>query len=457
MEKATANGGRRSSHVLLFAYPMHGHMSPMLQFAKRLASKGLLVTFLTTSSVTESLQIDLPPSYPIHLRFISDFHTEVIETLKQRHEAFAAAVSRSLGEFLDGALINGDHPPRLMVFDSVMPWAMEVARSRGLEAAPFFTESAAVNHILNQVYEGSLSIPAPENAAVSIPSLPNLEAEDLPYFPSVIREVTLEFMTRQFSSFKDAKWIFINTFDQLEPQIVNWMGERWPIKTVGPTVPSAYLDGRLEKDKTYGLKRQKPEDGRAVEWLDSKETASVVYISFGSLVMLAEKQVKELTNFLTESGLPFLWVLRESEMEKLPENFIQETSGKGLVVNWCSQLEVLSHKAVGCFVTHGGWNSTLEALSSGVPMVAVPQWIDQTTNAKFIADVWEIGVRVKLNEKHEIATKDELEASIRQVIEGREKKNSIKWRKLAKEAVDEGGSSDKNIEDFAKTIMLLSN
>ncbi|KAE8647236.1 hypothetical protein Csa_018941 [Cucumis sativus] len=277
MENTTENGGRKlSSHVVLvvFAYPKHGHMSPMLQFAKRLASKGLRVTFLTTSSVNQTLQINLIPSYQIDLQFISDVRTEAILSLKDKHESFEAVVSKSFGDFLDGVLRTADNsdydstPLRyFVVFDSVMPWAMDVAAERGVDSAPFFTESCAVNQILNQVYEGSLclsSVP-PSVGAVSIPSLPVLEVEDLPFFPYE-REVVMNFMVRQFSSFKKAKWIFVNTFDQLEMKVVRWMGKRWPIKTVGPTIPSAYLEGELEDDKSYGLKHLKMENNENQKW-----------------------------------------------------------------------------------------------------------------------------------------------------------------------------------------------
>ena len=125
----------------------------------------------------------------------------------------------------------------------------------------------------------------------------------------------------------------------------------------------------------------------------------MVYISFGTLATLGEEQMEEITWGLKNSSCHFLWVVRESEVKKLPINFLQETTEKGSVVSWCPQLEVLAHKAVGCFMTHSGWNSTLEALSLGVPMVAMSQWTNQPTNAKFIVDVWKVGVRIKLNDK----------------------------------------------------------
>nr|POF16838.1 udp-glycosyltransferase 74c1 [Quercus suber] len=104
------------------------------------------------------------------------------------------------------------------------------------------------------------------------------------------------------------------------------------------------------------------------------------------------------------------------------------------------------------------WNSTLEALSLAVPMVAMPQWTDQPTNAKFIVDVWKVGVRIKLDERG-IATKEEIELCIREVIEGERgkqmKMNSVRWKELAKEAVDKGGSFDKNIEEFVAKPAIL--
>jgi len=163
---------------------------------------------------------------------------------------------------------------------------------------------------------------------------------------------------------------------------------------------------------------------------------------------------------LRMSNRCFLWIVRASEEVKLPKSFVEETSEKGLVVRWCSQLEVLAHEAVGCFVTHCGWNSTLEALSFGVPMVAVPQWSDQSTNAKYIMDVWKIGLKALVDEKG-LVKRDALEHCVREIMEGERgkeiKKNACKWRKLAKEAVDEGGSSDKNIEDFVAKLVPSQN
>lgn len=239
-------------------------------------------------------------------------------------------------------------------------------------------------------------------------------------------------------------------------QLVKWMTSKWPIKTIGPTIPSIFLDKRLEDDKDYGISLFKPNDDVCMKWLDTKPNNSVVYISFGSLANLGEEQMEELAFGLLSSSHYFLWVVRGSEEGKIPNNFVSKISDKGLIVNWCPQLKVLAHGAVGCFMTHCGWNSTLEALCSGVLIVAMPQWTDQPTNSKFIMEVWRAGVRVKVNESG-VVTREEIGVCLKEVMEGEKRdeliRNAVKWKELAKEAVDEDGSSDKNIEDLISRLI----
>ena len=183
-----------------------------------------------------------------------------------------------------------------------------------------------------------------------------------------------------FSGVFDKVYVFV--------QSVEWMGKFWPVRTIGPTVPSMFLDKRLQNDKDYGINLWKHND-TCINWLNDKPFGSVVYVSFGTVAALGAEQMRELALGLKNSKHYFLWVVRESEKNKL---HLEETLEKGLVVNWCPQLEVLAHKSLGCFLTHCGFNSTLEALSLGVPLVAMPQWTDQTTNAKYIEDVWGVGI-----------------------------------------------------------------
>ncbi|PVH65990.1 hypothetical protein PAHAL_1G120400 [Panicum hallii] len=139
-----------------------------------------------------------------------------------------------------------------------------------------------------------------------------------------------------------------------------------------------------------------------------------------------------------------------SEISKVPENFADKSKEKGLIVTWSPQLEVLAHPAVGCFVTHCGWNSTTEGMGAGVPMVAMPQWSEQTMNAKYIEDVWRVGVRVRPDERG-VVRKEEVERCVREVMEGERsmeyRQNATNWKK-AKRAMSEGGSSNNSILEF---------
>ena len=234
-------------------------------------------------------------------------------------------------------------------------------------------------------------------------------------------------------------------------QEVNWISKILPLRTIGPTIPSMYLDKRIQGDNQYGLSFSNPNSEKCMNWLNSCPKQSVVYVSFGSLVEVEAEQIEEVACGLKRSECHFLWVVRASETNKLPKGFVDETCEKGLVISWCPQLEVLANDAVGCFVTHCGWNSTLEALSMGVPMVAIPQWSDQSTNAKYVMDVWKVGLRAEADEKG-IVRQEELEKCVKEIMEeerGKEMRmNAIKLSGLAKKTVDQGGTSDKNIDEF---------
>lgn len=230
----------------------------------------------------------------------------------------------------------------------------------------------------------------------------------------------------------------------------------WPLVMIGPMVPSAYLDQQIEGDTDYGANLWKPTSDQCLRWLETKPPNSVIYVSFGSMADVAAKQVEEIAWGLKSSNKNFLWVMKESENNKLPVEFQNSIDEMGLIVTWCNQLEVLAHQAVGCFITHCGWNSTLEGLSLGVPMVGVQQWSDQPTNAKFVEELWRVGVRAKRDEEG-IVTREELKMCIREVMVGEKsgeiKGNAYKWREFAKRAVSRGGSSDKNIDEFVEELL----
>ncbi|KAM3337639.1 UDP glycosyltransferase 9 [Capsicum galapagoense] len=442
----------QKTHVLVFPSPAQGHINPIVQFAKILASKGNKVTILTIDLVCKTMLLDCGSLINI-------------ECIQHEYKPFA-----SMDDFLEWfqcfmlekftsiihKFANTEYPVKVLVIDSLITWIIDLAHELGLKVAAFHTQPVALSAIYYHIdHEDPSKIPFDGGSVVKLPSIPLLENEDLPTFitesdayPTIKRLVF-----GQNFNFKKADWLLFNSFDVLEEEVINWLRTQYEIKTIGPLVLSTYLD------KVNGSSLIKPNYETCKNWLDLKEVGSVVYVSFGSLASLDEQQMEELASGLMMSDCYFLWVVRATEDNKLSEEFMSKAKEKALIVNWCPQLDVLDHPAVGCFFTHCGWNSTLEALSLGVPMICMPQWADQPPNSKYISDVWQVGIRVKAGRDGRI-TKEEVSSCIKEVMKGKKgvilKENAIKWKKLAREAVDEGGSSNKNIKEFIQDCNALN-
>ncbi|XP_065632252.1 UDP-glycosyltransferase 74F2 isoform X3 [Quercus suber] len=445
-------------HVLALPFPIQGHINPLLQFSKHLVSKGLKATLATTRFIHNTMQ----PQSSSSLQFdtISDGYDEggfaQAESIHASLNRMETIGSKTLADLIIKNK-NTANPIDCIIYDPFLPWALEVAKKFGIFGAAFFTQTCTVNFIYHHVHHGLLKLPI-TSTPISIPGLPVLELDDMPSFISVPGSYPayFEMVLNQFSSTDKADAVLVNTFYELEPEAVDSMSKVCQVLPIGPTIPSFYLDKRLENDNDYGLNLLLSDSFVCNNWLNTKPEGSVIYLSFGSMASLSNKQMEELAFALKGSKFHFLWVVMASEEAKLPKKFVEEIGNKGLVVQWCSQLEVLSNKAIGCFLTHCGWNSTLEALSLGVPMVGVPQWTDQTTTAKYVQDVWKVGVRAKVCENG-IVEREEIEFCIKEVMESERgkdfQKNAKKWRELAIKAVSEGGNSDKNIDEFVSKFV----
>ncbi|XP_059077001.1 UDP-glycosyltransferase 74E2-like [Cryptomeria japonica] len=304
-----------------------------------------------------------------------------------------------------------------------------------------------------------------ENArdVIAIPGLPQLCQSDLPSFlqPSNTYASLLRFVLNQFSTVSQATWILGNSFNELEMAEIQSMDSLIPIRTVGPLVPSAFLDGNNPDDQDVGTHLWKATN--CIDWLNKKEAATVVYVSFGSLAVLSKEKIIEIALGLKASQHSFLWVIRpdhnkeeEKDIHDFLEGFIEETMDQGLVVSWCPQMAVLNLCSVGMFVTHSGWNSMLESLSSGLPVLTISQWSDQMTNSKYIEEVWKTGIRLNKTRDGPVG-RDEMEKSIRTIMEGESgldlRKNALQWKTLAKKAMVKGGSSDKSIDWFVHEVI----
>ncbi|KAL8209344.1 hypothetical protein R6Q57_006076 [Mikania cordata] len=446
----------KSPHVLLLPFPAQGHINPIIQFGKRLISKGVKTTLITTIFFLNSHFTNKTNTTSIEIEAISDGFDEGGEASADSPESylktFKEVGSRSLADLIKKLLSRGKTIDAI-IYDPFMTWPLDVALDFGIKGGSFFTQACGVNIIYYHVHKGLISLPLGPTT-VSVPGLPPLERWETPSYvhnygpyPGWSKAVF-----GQFANIDQARWVFTTSFYQFEKEVIEWMRKKWKLMAIGPTLPSMYLDKRLEDDKDYGFNLYQANHSEYIDWLNDKPKKSVVYVSFGSIAKLGHEQMEEIAWGLTDSDVNFLWVVRAEEEEKLPKEFVDKIlTRKGMVVAWCRQLDVLSHESVGCFVTHCGYNSTLEAISLGVPVVGMPQWTDQITNAKFLEEIWDIGVRVK-SEENGIMRRENLVSCIKTIMKEERgviaRRNAIKWKDLAKLAIDEGGSSDKDIDEF---------
>lgn len=103
----------------------------------------------------------------------------------------------------------------------------------------------------------------------------------------------------------------------------------------------------------------------------------------------------------------------------------------------------------------------MEALTSGMPVVAFPQWGDQVTDAKYLVDVFKVGIRMCRGEAEDrVIPREEVEKCLREATSGpvaaEMKANTSKWKEAAEEAVAEGGSSDRNLQAFVDEVRRRS-
>uniref|UniRef100_A0A803M5N1 Glycosyltransferase n=1 Tax=Chenopodium quinoa TaxID=63459 RepID=A0A803M5N1_CHEQI len=397
MENITNNP---RAHILALPYPIQGHISPVLQFCRRLVSKGVKASLAITKHISTTIN-PKPDSY-ISLVTISDGYDDSgiagAESAADYFARFEIVGSQALGDLIEENVSKHDHIT-CIVYDPFLPWGLNVAKKYGLFGAAFFTQPCGVNYIYYLTYHRKLLMPV-SSPMVHIPGLPPLKVGDLPSFVSSPGSYPafIEMVLNQYLNLDEADFVLVNTIYDLEEEIVDVMSKECPLLTIGPTVPSFYVDNRIPHDREYGLSLYHI-NPNIINWLSTKPPKSVIYVSFGSVASLTKTETEELAWGLKQSEHHFLWVVRASEEGKLPKGFAGEVAAKGLIVRWCPQLEVLSSEAIGCFFTHCGWNSTLEALVMGVPLIGMPQWTDQPMVSKFVEDVWKVGVRVKVSKE----------------------------------------------------------
>ncbi|XP_020226751.1 UDP-glycosyltransferase 75C1 [Cajanus cajan] len=460
--------------ILLVIFPAQGQINPALQFAKRVISMGARVTLPITLHLHR--RIANKTSIPgLSLAPFSDGHDDGLNPVGGAADSvltlYATLLQQRASDFISHLILSSakeGNPFTCFLYTLLVPWAPQLAHRFNLPTAMLWIQPATVLNIFYHYFNGyadhinhksksktnaillpgfSFSLSPRDIPPFLLQREPGLSSFVFPLFEEQIHQLELE----------PNPIVLVNTFEELEEEALRGV-DKLNMIPIGPLIPSAFLDGKDPRDTSFGADIF-PVASDYVEWLDSKQENSVVYVSFGSYWELSKRQMEEIAVALLGCGHPFLWVIRkkvvDGKEEEVELSCGEELEVRGKIVTWCSQVEVLSHVSVGCFVTHCGWNSTMEGLVSGVPMVAFPQWSDQMTNAKMIEDVWKVGVRVdhQVNEDDGFVEGKEIKRCLDVVMGSGDKGNEFrnnakKWKALARDAAKEGGSSERNLKTF---------
>ena len=277
-----------------------------------------------------------------------------------------------------------------------------------------------------------------------MPELSPLKVKDLPL------ESQHDFLAALVKETKSAKGIICNSFEELESSAFARVQIDLPIPV--------FLIGPLHSHSPASSSSTSGQDQTTMSWLDTRPPNSVIYVSFGSIVTMSKYDVVEIAWGLAHSMQPFLWVIRSGlvvdveENDPLREGFFDYLEGRGHIVKWAPQNDILAHPAIGGFLTHCGWNSTLESISAGVPMICLPLFADQAINARYVSEEWNIGLQLEAGVKREDVVK-----AVRRLMveeEGEDMRNRVRsLKEQAKLAVTEGGSSYKSLESLTSFLI----
>ncbi|CAI8614704.1 unnamed protein product [Vicia faba] len=479
-------------HFVLFPFVAQGHIIPMIDIAKLLAQHGVIVTIFTTpknasrfSSVlsralSSGLQLNLLTlNLPTKQAGLPDGceNLDMVDISNDVWNNFFYAVSllqKPAQELFDKLSPR----PSCIISDFCIPWTSQIAEKHQIPRISFHGYSCFCLQVLFKVSSSKIlesinseteyfSIPGiPDQIQVTKGKIPVALLEKLP------KEFVEKFQEAEMKSYGE----IINTFEELEKEYVNdYKKERNDkVWCVGP-VSLCNKDGidKAERGNITSISEY-----NCLKFLDLHKPKSVVYVCLGSLCNLVSSQLIQLALGLEATKMPFIWVIRDGvnktqELEKWisDEKFEERNQGRCLLIRgWAPQMVILSHSSIGGFLTHCGWNSTLEGISFGVPMVTWPLFADQFLNEKLVTQVLKIGVSLGVNVVMQFGEEEKLgvivkkegikEAICRVMDEGDQESKERRERaselsEIAKKAVEKGGSSYLNMTLLIQDIIEL--
>lgn len=481
-------------HFVMIPLMCPGHIIPMIDMAKLLAQRDVIVTLVTTprnsvrfgSAINRAILAGLPirllevrfpsvevglpegcesvdelPSYSLNVNFIS--------------------ATNMLQEPVEKLLAEVMPRPSCILSDKHVFWTAKTAEMFQIPWIMFdgmscFTQLCTEMLSISKVYEG-----VSDSESFIVPGLPDpieFTKSQLPGLfnpgsaPNSVNVIRKQIRATEVGAYG----VVINSFEELEKSYVEEFKKlkRDKVWCVGPLS----LCNKDSLDKAQRGNNVTNDHHNCLNWLDSQKPGSVIYACLGSLSSLTRGQLIELALGLEESKHPFVWAVRarskQEEIEKwiVEDGFEKRVEGRGLLIRgWAPQVLILSHSAIGGFLTHCGWNSTIEGICAGVPLITWPLFAEQFFNEKLLVQVVETGVSVgskiavQLGEEEKAGVnvkREDVKRAIDCIMyEGEEGENRRrKAREFAEKAAkanEEGGSSHLNMALLVEDILKQTN
>ncbi|KAF5750445.1 UDP-glucosyl transferase 73D1 [Tripterygium wilfordii] len=477
-------------HFVLIPLMAQGHMIPMIDMARLIAERGVIVTLVTTPQNASRFDtiIDRAKQSGLLIRLFQipfpcqevglPVGCENLDTLPSRDllRKFYKALAM-LQQPLEQFLQQQEYPPTCIISDKCLSWTSNTAKRFKIPRIVFHGMSCfslLSSHNI-KLHNAHLSVSS-DSEPFLIPGLPQKVEVTRAQLPGAF--VSLpdldDFRDKMREAESTAYGVVVNSFDELEHGCADFY--RKAIKKKVWCIGPVSLTNKELLDKFERGKKSSIDEKQCLDWLDSMKPRSVIYACLGSMCRLVTSQLIELGLALEATKQPFIWVVAKTgeksylELEKwlMEERFEERVKGRGLVIKgWAPQVLILSHPAIGGFLTHCGWNSTIEGVCSGVPMITWPQFSEQFFNEKLVVDMLRTGVcvgvevPVRWGQEEELGVlvkKDNIIKAIDILMdkgeEGEQRRNRARdLGEMTKKSMEEGGSSHINMSFLIQDVM----
>ncbi|XP_009804830.1 UDP-glucosyltransferase 29-like [Nicotiana tabacum] len=447
--------------ILMVPMIAHGHATPFFELAKKLSKANFHIYLCSTSAVLsflkqsqekyfsdvsntniELVELHLPsmPDLPSHYQSTKGLPNHLYPPLFTAYKMAGESFS----------IIVNNLSPDLIIEDFFQAWAPDIALSKNIPIVSFSVVSAASYSFMYHIYlsDGATDdYPFPEICLSNNEIEIGLVSKPTGSSITVFMEKILVYSARK----KSCDIVLINNWKETEVKYMQYLSSIINKKTlsVGPLI------GQTDEST------QDDQDSDIIEWLDKRDPFSTVYAVFGSENVWSKENIQEIAHGIELSNVNFLWVLRfpGSEVEQvLPEGFLNRVKERGMVVSrWVPHAKIMRHKSIGGFLNHCGWNSTVECIHFGVPLIAMPFNMDQFITANYAVELG-MALKVQRDEKGGLK-REEIAKAIRNVI--MEKKMGEELRETSKELsekirIKEEKEIDQEVVEELRNLCLMN-